>query len=83
MVQNLECTNVTREGPRVSMCFKRKKVTGDDRDLSLDVCRNFLYAWGGEVGNNPPETLMQHQVRRAPRMQICPPSLETCPGPRE
>lgn len=83
MEQNLECTKVTRDGGRVTMCYKRKKVTGDDRDLSLDECRNFLHAWGGRFGNNPPESFRRHQMRNAPREKICPPSPETCPGPSE
>ena len=83
MKQNLECTSVTRKGNHVTMCFKRKKVTGDNRDFPLDKCQYFLFAWGGRVGNNPPQTLGRHQRRFVSQMQICPPALETCPAPRE
>ena len=77
--QNLENTSVTRVDGRVTVCFIRKLVTGDDRDLDLDQCQQFLYAWGGRVGNNPPLTLGRHGSRFAPRAEVCPPTPGTCP----
>ena len=77
--QNLQNTSVKIVDGRVTVSFIRKLVTGDDRDLDLDQCRHFLYAWGGQVGNNPPLTLERHSMRFAPRAEVCPPTPGTCP----
>lgn len=82
-VDNLECKSVMRDNGQVTVRFKRKKVTGDNRDEPLDECRYFLYAWGGAVGDDPPRTLERHTRQFVSGSRVCPPSPDACPAPRE
>ena len=65
-----------------TISFNRVRDTGDSNDLTLDECRFFLFAFGGEVDIASPQTAAYHgfgPLRRAPSPErICIPSFADC-----
>ena len=47
--QNVEDASVLFNNGVTTVRFSRQKITGDDDDFSLDVCRYFIFAWGDVI----------------------------------
>jgi len=52
-VQNVDDASASFANGVTTVTFSRDKLTNDiQQDISLDICRYFLYAWGGDVNIN-------------------------------
>lgn len=67
--QNLMNTMTDRDGMTLTFSFTRAINSPDpngNQDLDLNVCRYFIFAWGGTVttfpSGNTPATLMGHSM---------------------
>ena len=79
--QDIEMTAITTENGVTTVRFRRQRDTGDSMDdLTLDVCRYFLYAWGGTFDTNNPSSLGRHSHREASPYQVCIPPATICKG---
>jgi hypothetical protein len=77
--QDLMDQSVMRNGGNVTLQFTRQRVTADDRDLSLDRCVYFLYAWDGRVLDYDSMIYSKHRSRFISPKLICLPSATVCP----
>jgi hypothetical protein len=71
--------SVMRNGGNVTLQFTRQRVTADDRDLSLDRCVYFLYAWDGRVLDYDSMIYSKHRSRFISPKLICLPNATVCP----
>ena len=65
-----------------TVTFIRPRNSGDSNDISLDVCRFFLFAFGGTVFNFDTQDVGYHGLNRrliSPE-RICIPTFAECSG---
>lgn len=64
-----------------SFSFTRPRNSGDNRDIALDQCRYFLFAWSGPVDTVTRVAGYHGPNNRIPSSEeICLPSATQCPG---
>ena len=68
--QDIEMTAISTENGVTTVQFRRQSDTGDSMDdLTLDVCRYFLYAWGGTFDtNNQSRSIDTHLMLDHPQL---------------
>ena len=67
---------------KTTIIFNRPRNSGDSNDISLDVCRFFLFAFGGPVNNFDTQDVGYHGLNRrfiSPE-RICIPTFAECSG---
>ena len=78
--QDISDVTATHDNGITTITFTRPRVSTDNRDLSLDQCVYFLYAWGGPIDYSTCRG-GQHTNREPSDFQFCIPdncSKEIC-----
>ena len=68
--QNISDVTATHDNGITTITFTRPRVSTDNRDLSLDQCVYFLYAWGGSIDYSTCRA-GQHTNREPSDFQFC------------
>ena len=63
-IQNVDNAMASFEDGVTTVRFSRLRDTGDENDISLNNCVNFLYAWGGAVSNINTGQIEYHSATR-------------------
>ncbi len=73
--------SAAHENGVITVRFSRERVTNDSKDMPLDQCVYFLYAWGG-MFNITAQQIDNHgsSNREASSTMICLPSSSDCPS---
>ena len=80
--QDLTASSASRTDGATTVRFNRPRNSGDSNDISLDVCRFFLFAFGGTVFNFDTQDVGYHGLNRrfiSPE-RICIPTFAECSG---
>lgn len=79
--QNVEDTSVQFNNNITTVRFSRPKITGDENDFSLDVCRYFVFAWGDVIDINTGEIDSPGMAQRfiSEELICLPTSTSLCP----
>ena len=79
-VQNVDDASASFANGFTTVTFSRGKITNDiQQDVTLDLCRYFLYAWGGSVDINS-RVIESHGTRFSRSTELfCFPATTVCP----